>query len=78
MPSLRRLARFLCMPGVPSERPWLLGVILGFCVGGGVVLISSLRYGFSAPLLLLGVVLAVVFGGLALMGAFVSRRTHVD
>jgi hypothetical protein len=53
-------------------------VILGLCVGGGVVLISSLRYGFSAPLLLLGVVLAIVFGGLALMGAFVSRRTHVD
>ncbi len=66
------------MPGVPSERPWLLGVILGLCVGGGVVLISSLRYGFSAPLLLLGVVLAIVFGGLAVMGAFVSRRTHVD
>ena len=66
------------MPGVPSERPWLLGVILGLCVGGGVVLISSLRYGFSAPLVLLGVVLAIVFGGLAVMGAFVSRRTHVD
>jgi len=66
------------MPGVPSERPWLLGVILGLCVGGGVVLINSLRYGFSAPLLLLGVVLAIVFGGLAVMGAFVSRRTHVD
>ena len=66
------------MPSVPSERPWLLGVILGLCVGGGVVLINSLRYGFSAPLLLLGVVLAIVFGGLAVMGAFVSRRTHVD
>jgi hypothetical protein len=61
-----------------SERPWLWGLILGLCVGGGVVLISSLRYGFSAPLLLLGLVLAVVFGGLALMSAFVSRRTHVD
>jgi hypothetical protein len=53
-------------------------LILGLCVGGGVVLISSLRYGFSAPLLLLGLVLAVVFGGLALMSAFVNRRTHVD
>lgn len=54
-------------------RPWLWGVILGVCVGAGVVLVSSLRYGFSLPLLLLGLVLAIVFGGLALMGAFVSR-----
>lgn len=49
--------------------------ILGICVGGGVVLLSSLRYGFSAPLLLLGIVLAIGFGGLALVGAFVGRRT---
>jgi len=56
-------------------RPWLWGVILGFCVGGGVVLLSSLRYGLSAPLLLLGIVLAIGFGGLALVGAFVRRRT---
>ncbi len=61
-----------------TERPWLWGLILGVCVGGGVVLISSIRYGFSAPLLLLGIVLAVVFGGLALMSAFVARRTHLD
>jgi hypothetical protein len=61
-----------------SERPWLWGLIFGVCVGGGVVLISSLRYGFSAPLLVLGLVLAVVFGGLALMSAFVARRTHLD
>jgi hypothetical protein len=56
-------------------RPWLWGVILGLCVGGGVVLLSSLRYGLSAPLLLLGIVLAIGFGGLALVGAFVRRRT---
>jgi hypothetical protein len=56
-------------------RPWLWGVILGLCVGGGVVFLSSLRYGFSAPLLLLGIVLAIGFGGLAMVGAFVRRRT---
>jgi len=56
-------------------RPWLWGVILGLCVGGGVVLLSSLRYGLSAPLLLLGIVLAIGVGGLALVGAFVRRRT---
>ena len=61
-----------------TEGPWLWGLILGVCVGGGVVLISSIRYGFSAPLLLLGIVLTVVFGGLALMSAFVARRTHLD
>ena len=54
-------------------RPWLWGLVFGFCVGAGVVIVSSLRYGFSLPLLILGLVLAVVFGGLALMGAFVSR-----
>jgi hypothetical protein len=56
-------------------RPWLWGVILGLCVGGGVVLLSSLRYGLSAPLLVLGFVLAAGFGGLAVVGAFVRRRT---
>lgn len=46
---------------------------MGLSVGAGVVLVSSLRYGFSLPLLILGIVLAIVFGGLALMGAFVTR-----
>ncbi|TMC39654.1 MAG: hypothetical protein E6J28_03150 [Chloroflexi bacterium] len=59
-------------------RPWLWGVILGLCVGAGVVLLSSIRYGLSAPLLLLGLVLAIGFGGLALVGLFVRGRTHVD
>jgi hypothetical protein len=59
-------------------RPWLWGVILGLCVGAGVVLVSSIRYGFSAPLLLIGIVLAVVFGGLGVIGAFVERRTSVE
>jgi hypothetical protein len=59
-------------------RPWLWGVGLGLCVGGGVVLLSSIRYGLSAPLLILGIVLAVGFGGLALIAAFARRRTPVD
>jgi len=57
---------------------WLWGVILGLCVGLGVIVIGALRYGLSAPLLLIGLVLAVGFGGLALMGPFIRRRTHVD
>ena len=66
-------ARLLDMP-----RPWLWGVILGLCVGAGVVVLSSIRYGLSAPLLLLGLVLAIGFGGLALVGIFVRGRPHVD
>lgn len=58
--------------------PWVYGLILGLCVGGGVVLVSSIRYGLSAPLVLLGLVLLIVFGGLGLMSAAVSRRTRVD
>jgi hypothetical protein len=58
--------------------PWVYGLILGLCVGGGVVLVSSIRYGFSAELLLIGIVLVVGFGGLGLMGAVVGRKTHFD
>lgn len=39
---------------------------------------SSIRYGLSAPLMILGVVLAVVFGGPALIAAVARRRTPVD
>jgi len=65
---------------MPAARvdPWVYGVILGLCVGGGVVIVSSILYGFSAPLLLLGLVLLVVFGGLGLVSALVTRRTRVD
>ena len=59
-------------------RPWHLGVALGLCVGAGVVLIGAVRYGLSAPLLVLGVVLLVVFGGFAVIGPLAGRRTHLD
>jgi len=59
-------------------RPWIWGLILGVLVGGGVVLVSSIRVGFSAPLLMLGLVLLVVFGALGLVGSVVSQRTHLD
>jgi len=59
-------------------RSWHWGVALGLCVGAGVVLIGAVRYGLSAPLVVLGIVLALVFGGLALMGPFVRRRPHLD
>ena len=59
-------------------RPWLWGVVFGLVVGGAVVLFSSLRYGFSAQLLLLGIVLAVGFGGLAAVAAVARRQTPID
>jgi hypothetical protein len=60
------------------QGPWLWGVIMGVCVGGGVVVASSIRYGFSLPLLVVGLVCAVVFGGLAFMGLFVRERPRLD
>jgi hypothetical protein len=59
-------------------RAWLWAVALGLVVGGGVVLLNAARYGLSAPLLLLGLVLLVGFGGLGLVGAFIGRRRPVD
>ncbi|HEY6116892.1 MAG TPA: hypothetical protein VI172_13130 [Candidatus Dormibacteraeota bacterium] len=56
----------------------MYGLILGLCVGGGVVIVSSIRYGLSVPLLILGLVLLVVFGALGLMSAVVARRTRVE
>ena len=51
---------------------------MGLCVGGGIVLVSSLRYGFSVPLLVIGLVCACVFGGMAFMGLFVRDRAELD
>ena len=59
-------------------RPWLWGICFGLYIGCAVVVLGSLRSGFSASLLLLGIVLAIAFGGLALVGLFVGRRTPVD
>jgi hypothetical protein len=59
-------------------RPWLWGVGFGLLVGGAVVILNSIRHGLSAPLLLLGIVLAVGFGGLALAAAITQRRTPID
>jgi len=51
---------------------------LGLVVGGAVVLVSSVRYGFSAPLLLLGMVLVVGFGALAALAGAARRSTPID
>ena len=58
--------------------PWLWAVIMGVSIGGGIVLVASIRYGFSFPLLVIGIVCAAVFGGLAFMGLFTSLRPELD
>jgi hypothetical protein len=58
-----------------SGRPWLWGVYLGIAVGGAVVLLGAIMRGFQPGLLLVGLVLLIVFGGIALLGELVRRYT---
>lgn len=59
-------------------RRLLWGLAYGLVVGGCVVILSTARYGFSAPLLVLGIVVLVGFGGFAFLGAFAARRRTLD
>jgi hypothetical protein len=61
---------------MPEPGRW--GIALGLVIGGSVVLVSSLRYGLTVPLLLLGIVLAIAFGGLGLVAVLVRRRMSID
>jgi hypothetical protein len=64
--------------GIPqwvSRNPWLWGVTFGLVIAAGVVVISAIKSGLTPGLLLLGLVLLVVFGGIALIGAFARRYT---
>ena len=64
------------MPVTYSRPPaWLWGVYFGLFIGGGVVLVSMLRYGFRPELLLLGAVLVLVFAIIGLFSGFVRRYT---
>lgn len=65
---LRRVSRL-------SGRPWLWGVYFGAIVAGAFVAISATIRGFGPGLLLVGMVLLVVFGGIALLGGLVRRST---
>jgi hypothetical protein len=59
-------------------RPWLWGLTLGLLIGACVVALSTARYGFSAQLLLLGIVLAIGFGGFAFIAPVAGGRRTVD
>ena len=58
-----------------SGRPWLWGVYFGIAVAGAVVLLGATMRGFQPGLLLVGLVLLIVFGGIALLGELVRRYT---
>jgi len=51
---------------------------MGLVIGGGIVLVASILYGFSFPLLVVGIVCSAVFGGLAFMGLWTSQRRELD
>ncbi len=59
-------------------RPWTWGLAFGLVVGGSVVVVSSLKYGFSGPLLVIGIVIAAAFGGLIVIGYTTERRRPTD
>jgi hypothetical protein len=59
-------------------RRWLWGLAFGLLVGGCVVALSAARYGFSGPLIVLGIVLAIAFGGLGVIAGLARNRTTLD
>jgi hypothetical protein len=59
-------------------RRWLWGLAFGLLVGGCVVALSAARYGFSGPLVVLGIVLVVAFGGLGVIAGIARNRRTLD
>lgn len=57
----------------PSRYPWAWGVSFGLVVGSGVLAVTTLRYGFHASNVVLGLIVFIVFGLLGLVGG-VARR----
>ena len=61
---------------MPRRSLWSLA--FGLLVGGCVVALGAARYGFSGPLLFLGIVLVVAFGSLGAITEVTSRRPTLD
>lgn len=62
------------MPVAYTRPPaWLWGACFGLFIGGGVVFVSTVIYGFNSALLLVGGVLALVFTIIGLFSGFVRR-----
>ncbi|HLZ10827.1 MAG TPA: hypothetical protein VKT80_19735 [Chloroflexota bacterium] len=70
------------MPAAPrlpsrwiSDHPWIWGLSFGLLVGGGVLVLSSLRFGLRFSNLTLGFVVFVAFGLLGFVGGLFRRYT---
>jgi hypothetical protein len=58
-----------------SDHPWIWGLSFGLVVGGGVFVLSTLRYGFRGSNLLLALVVFIAFGLLGSVGGLLRRYT---
>jgi hypothetical protein len=61
------------VPQWVSDHPWSWGVMFGAIVGGGVLILSTLKYGFRLSNLILGVVVFIAFGLLGFVGGLARR-----
>jgi len=74
--------RLFLMPTAPDRLPrwtsnhaWIWGLSFGVIVGGGVFLLSTLKFGFRASNLALGLVVFITFGLLGFLGGLLSKFT---
>lgn len=70
------------MPAVPrlpsrwiSGHPWIWGLSFGLLVGGGVFILSTLKFGLRFSNLMLGLVVFITFGLLGFVGGMLRRFT---
>jgi hypothetical protein len=63
------------LPRWTSDHPWIWGLSFGVIVGGGVFLLSTLKFGFRASNLMLGLVVFITFGLLGFVGGLVRTVT---
>jgi hypothetical protein len=58
-----------------SDHPWIWGLSFGMIVGGGVFLLSTLKFGFRVSNLILGLVVFITFGLLGVVGGLLRGFT---
>jgi hypothetical protein len=62
-------------PQWAQDRPWIWGLTFGLIVGGGVLILSTIRYGIRLSNLILALVVFVAFGLLGFVGGLMRRFT---
>ncbi len=72
--------RLFHMPAIPplpsrwiSDHPWIWGLSFGLLVGGGVFILSTLKFGLRFSNLVLGLVVFIAFGLLGFVGELLRR-----